>query len=135
MFFFSHAAAAEALEDNIALLARADARANTSKFLWFTIGCGSGAVGLYLLAQARQKLSYGQYISAGLIGLIPWTLSHIGNAPPADRFLGKSPAQVKIYVAAYEEERHRIKKEWGNWGSLVGVLGGAIAAVSIIASQ
>ena len=135
MFFLSHAAAPEALEDNAALLARADARADTSTFLWLSIGCGSGAVGLYLLALARKNLSYGQFISGGLIGLVPWTLSHVGNAPPPDRLLGKSPAYVEIYVAAYGEERQGIKKEYGRWGTLLGILVGGIAAVSIVASQ
>ncbi len=135
MFFFTHAATAEALEDNAAVLARADARADTSKFLWLSIGCGSGAVGLYLLALGRQKLSYGEFIMGGLIGFVPWAMSHVGNAPPSDRLLGKSPAYVKIYVAAYEEERQGIKKESGRWGTLLGILVGGIAAVSIVASQ
>ena len=62
MFFFPHVAAADALENNAALLARADARADTSKFLWLSIGCGSGAVGLYLLVLGRQNLSYAEFI-------------------------------------------------------------------------
>ena len=135
MFFFPHVAAANALEDNAAVLARADARADTSKFLWLSIGCGSGAVGLYLLYLGRQKLSYGEFITGGLIGFIPWTLSHMGNAPPSGRLLGKSPAYVKIYVAAYEEERQGIKKNWGRLGTLLGIVVGGIAAVSIVANQ
>ena len=135
MFCFSYAATADALEDNAALLARADAKVDTSKFLWFSIGCGSGAVGLYLLGLGRQKLSYGEFIMGGLIGFVPWAMSHVGNAPPSDRLLGKSPAYVEIYVAAYEEERQGIKKEYGRWGTLLGILVGGIAAVSIVASQ
>ena len=71
----------------------------------------------------------------GLIGFVPWIMSHVGNAPPSGRLLGKSPAYVEIYVAAYEEERHRIKKDWGRWGTLLGILVGGIAAASIVASQ
>ena len=135
MFFFPHAAAAAAAEDNAAILARADARADTSKFLWLSIGCGTGAVGLYLLALARENLSYGEFISGGLIGAGPWLLSHVGNAPPSGRLLGKSPEYVNVYVAAYEEERHRIKRDWGSLGSLLGIVAGGIVVVSIVANQ
>lgn len=131
MFCFSYAAAADALEDNAALLARADAKADTSKFLWFSIGCGSGAVGLYLLGLGRLNLSFEYLIAGGLTGFVPWALSHAGNTPPSDRLLGKSPAYVKVYVAAYQEEKHHIKKDWGGWGVALGALVGA----GIFASQ
>ena len=62
-------------------------------------------------------------------------MSHANNTPPSGRLVGKSPTYVEIYIAAYEEERQRIKKDWGRWGTLLGILVGGIGAVSIVASQ
>lgn len=135
MFFFPYTAGAAASGDTAALLARADARADTGKFLWFSIGCGSGAVGMYLLGLARVNLSFGELISGGAIMVAPWVLSHVGNAPPSGRFLGKSPEYVKVYVAAYEEEKQKIKNDWGALGGLLGIVVGGIALVAIVGTN
>ena len=87
------------------------------------------------IGSGEEKFILRTVYLGGLIGLVPWTLSHVGNAPPPDRLLGKSPAYVEIYVAAYGEERQGIKKEYGRWRTLLGILVGGIAAVSIVASQ
>ena len=47
LFFAPRAVAEDALEANAAVIARADANSDTSKLLWSSIGCGSGAVGMY----------------------------------------------------------------------------------------
>ena len=134
LFCFAQLAVADILEDNAALLGRADAQASTSKLLWFSIGCGAGTAALYLMIIARQKLSFGGLIAGILIGLSPTMLTYVGNAPPAAHLAGKSPNYVRVYVAAYEEEKQRIKKMAGNWGGILGVMIGALIGLSI-ASQ
>ncbi len=134
LFCFAQLAVADILEDNAALLGRADAQASTSKLLWFSIGCGTGTAAIYLAVLARQRLSFGEFIAGAIIGLSPTILTYVGNAPPAAHLAGKSPNYVRVYVAAYEEEKQHIKEMSGRWGGLLGVVIGAIIGLSI-ASQ
>ncbi len=149
VFFSPHAAAQYNFKSDPsdpAVLSRVEAKVNTNKFVWFSVGCGTGAVSMYLAGRGAHSLvtedssygssrglSYGQ-IFAGLgLATAFQTAIYIGNSPPStDRLIGKSPEYVEVYIAAYKEEKLEIKNTWGNLGFLLGVTGGALAFLSTL---
>lgn len=129
MFFSVHAAAQHEFESPAAVLARIDARANTNRLLWFSMGCVSGTIGMYLLILGRERLSAELMIAGSVIGGAPGLMIPFGNAPPpSDRLIGKSPEYVEVYVFSYKEEKRELKG-WSGLGGLLGITVGGLIAI------
>lgn len=132
MFFSPHAAAQHEFESSAAILARIDARANTSKLLWFSMGCVSATIGMYLMILGYENSSTASLIVGTVIAGAPEMMIPFGNAPPpTDRLIGKSPEFVEVYVFSYKEEKKNLKG-WSVVGGLLGIGVGMLIAVSTL---
>ena len=133
VFFSPHAAAQYDFKSAPAVLGRADASADTNRLLWFSMGCGSGAIGTYLFLLGLESASAEVAVAGGVLGAVPEIMIQVGNAPPpTDRLIGKSPEYVEVYVASYKEEKADIKRGWGILGLLLGSVGGVIIAIKTL---
>lgn len=132
LFFSPHAAAQHEFESSAAVLARIDARANTNRLLWFSMGCVSGTIGMYLILLSTENLSAELLTAGTIIGVAPELMIPFGNAPPStDRLIGKSPEFVEIYVFSYKEEKRKLKG-WSAVGGLLGVAVGFLIAANTL---
>ena len=134
VFFSPHAAAQYDSKSEPAVLGRADAGASINKLLWFSLGCGSGAIGMYLFMLGYENLSADLLTAGPAVIAAPALMAQFGNAPPrTDRLIGKSPEYVEVYVAAYKKEKRAFKGALAGIGALLGVIGGFIIAANALA--
>ena len=110
--------------DNARLDARRDAERDVNDTVWALAGFSAPLlIGGYYIAggTAGGTISYTIFVP----GVVVSAVSHYYPiSPRSDRFLGKSPAYVSAYVAAYESEVKSLRRRsllWG-FGASVGLL-------------
>ena len=112
------------LADNAKLDAQIDAKQDVNETVWAFTGFSVPLlIGGYYMAGGTTggTISYSVFVPGVLVGV---STHYYPISPRPDRFLGKSPAYVSVYVDAYESEVKSLRRKsllWG-FGSGVGLL-------------
>ena len=111
------------LADNARLNAQIDAKQDVNETVWSLTGFSVPLlVGGYYMAGGTTggRISYSVFVPGIVVGVS----QYYPISPRSDRFLGKSPDYVSVYVNAYESEVKSLRRRsllWG-FGSGVGLL-------------
>ena len=108
------------LADNARLDGRRDAERDVNDTVWALAGFSAPLLmgGLYMTGGTTGgTISYMVFTPAVVVG----ASQYYPISPRSERFLGKSPAYVSVYVDAYESEVKSLRRRSLLWGFASGV--------------
>ena len=107
--------------DNARLDARRDAERDVNDTVWALAGFSAPLlIGGYYIAggTAGGTITYTIFVPGVVVSAVS---QYYPISPQSDRFLGKSPAYVSAYVAAYESEVKSLRRRSLLWGFGAGI--------------